>query len=309
MKSCQCKMCGGTIVFGPGATVGVCDCCGTKLTFPGAEEKTSAPEDMTVEAEADQAREPEETKEKTGKERLGTIAAIAAVVVALIIVLIMIYYPKHKPMEVGDTEIENVEVGDTLLFGAYEQDKDTSNGKEDIEWIVLAKEENKVLIISKYALDGQPYNTADTLVTWETCSLREWLNETFINAAFSSKEQDRIIRTTVTADANPEYGTPAGNDTADKVFLLSIEEATQYFASDEARKCAPTDYAIEQGAWVSDYDTVGGRATCWWWLRSPGNFSSGAAIVSHDGSVYYGGNRVSNYGNAVRPALWIDLEP
>ena len=53
--------------------------------------------------------------------------------------------------------LQSVSVGDTVCFGTYEQDNDTSNGTENIEWKVLAKENNKVLIISKYALDCQVY--------------------------------------------------------------------------------------------------------------------------------------------------------
>lgn len=112
-----------------------------------------------------------------------------------------------------------------------------------MEWLVLAKEGNKVLVISKYALDCQPYNTSFTSVTWETCSLRKWLNGTFINNAFSAEEQAMIPTVTVSADKNPDYSTDPGNATQDKVFLLSITEANQYFTSDEARKCGTTEYA------------------------------------------------------------------
>ena len=198
-------------------------------------------------------------------------------------------------------------VGSTVFFGAYEQDNDTSNGKEDIEWLVLAKSGNKMLVISKYALDGQEYNTSYTSVTWETCSLRKWLNGTFINNAFSAEEQAMIPTVNVAADKNPDYITDPGNATQDKVFLLSITEANQYFTSDEARKCAPTDYAIAQGAYTSDIYKAGGRGTCWWWLRSPCDTQYMAAFVNCLGVVYgYSYSVGVDYG-AVRPALWIEF--
>ena len=198
-------------------------------------------------------------------------------------------------------------VGDIVYFGSYEQDNNKSNGKEDIEWLVLAKEGNKALVISKYALDCQQYNTSYTSVTWETCSLRKWLNGTFLSAAFNSEEQNSIISSTVTADKNPSYSTSPGNNTTDKVFLLSITEVNKYFSSDEARKCAPTDYAIAQGAWTIDSYKTGGRATCWWWLRSPGFYSDRAARVYSSGYIYDYGYRVNYCNDAVRPAMWIDL--
>ena len=206
-------------------------------------------------------------------------------------------------------KIKNIKVGDTYTFGAYEQDNSTSNGKEAIEWTVLDKDGMSLLLISKQALDCQQYNTSYTDVTWESCSLRKWMNGTFLNKAFNAEEQAQIQNTTVSADKNPEYNTNPGNATTDKVFLLSINEVEKYFNSDEARKCAPTAYAKAQGAYTSDsYKTASGAATCWWWLRSPGCYQDIAASVNDDGSVSYGGYCVDYVGDAVRPALWINLD-
>ena len=206
-------------------------------------------------------------------------------------------------------KIKNIKVGDTYTFGAYEQDNSTSNGKEAIEWTVLDKDGMSLLLISKQALDCQQYNTSYTDVTWESCSLRKWMNGTFLNKAFNAEEQAQIQNTTVSADKNPEYNTNPGNATTDKVFLLSINEVEKYFNSDEARKCAPTAYAKAQGAYTSDsYKTASGAATCWWWLRSPGYLQYYAASVSYDGSVDYYGRNVDIDYDAVRPALWINLD-
>ena len=213
----------------------------------------------------------------------------------------------------------SVSVGDIIEFGAYEQDNDTSNGKEPIEWQVLAKEGDKVLVISKYALDTQLYNTEYGDITWETCTLRTWLNVTFLEEAFNEAEQSMIQTTEVSADENPDYCTgpvcpDPGNATKDKIFLLSINEANKYFASDKARMCAPTAYAIANGAYAYDNDKVDGAATCLWWLRSPGYRQHIAARVGRVGGVYSGGGEsfclYSYYydDTGVRPAMWIDLE-
>ena len=153
----------------------------------------------------------------------------------------------EEPAEAAVTEQTEeplaLEVGDTYICGKYEQDNDTSNGAEAIEWIVLDKDGDKVLLISKYLLDCQPYHTEVTDVTWETCSLRQWLNGTFAEAAFSADEAERILTTTVSAAVNPEYSADPGNDTEDKVFLLGISEAETYFETLEERVCVPTEYA------------------------------------------------------------------
>jgi hypothetical protein len=202
-----------------------------------------------------------------------------------------------------------IAVGDIIEFGAYEQDNDKSNGKETIEWQVLERDGNKILVISKYALDVQLYNNDEEFyTTWERCTLRAWLNGTFLNEAFSKAEQSMIQTAEVSADKNPDYSTDPGNATKDKIFLLSIDEANKYFASEEARMCAPTAYAIANGAWTADEFKVDGEATCWWWLRSPGFEQNCAAIVDGAGSVHSFGLDVGVVRNCVRPAMWIDLD-
>ena len=199
--------------------------------------------------------------------------------------------------------LRRAEVGSYVFFGSYEQDNITSNGKEDIEWLVLAKEGNRALLISRYALGCQPYNTSRTDTTWETCSLRKWLNGTFINNAFTADEQNSIQRTTVTADKNPSYSTSPGNKTTDKVFLLSIAEANKYFDSNSARACSATAYAKAQGAYTNS-----DNGNCWWWLRSPGYNSHYVSRAYSIGSIDYYGSNVNFDYDAVRPVLWISLD-
>ncbi len=209
----------------------------------------------------------------------------------------------EKAIECRLEALKVAEVGDYVFFGAYEQDNNTSNGKEDIEWLVLDKKDGKVLVISKNALDCQPYDTNFYYVTWETCTLRKWLNGTFWSTAFSEKEKEKITTVTVSADKNPDYSIDPGKATEDKVFLLSITEVNKYFDSDSARQCEATVYAKAQGADVRSFNW-----NCWWWLRSPGRNLHYAVYVSPDGDVFENGYAVGNSDVAVRPALWIDLE-
>ena len=201
------------------------------------------------------------------------------------------------------------DVGSTITFGCYEQDNDLSNGAEPIEWRVLAVENGRALLISAYGLDARPYNDSDTSVTWETCSLRQWLNGEFYNTAFNDSEKIAIAQTMVQAEDNPTYGTKAGSDTADRIFLLSMSEAERLFADDDERMCTPTAYAIAQGCWQETrYKPEG---TCWWWLRSPGYNSKYAALVRASGIVdasgIFAGNIYYSSNGMVRPALWVYL--
>ena len=200
-------------------------------------------------------------------------------------------------------KLETAKTGDYVTFGSYEQDNNTSNGKEDIEWLVLAKEGDKTLLISRYALDCQQYDISYNS-TWDTCSLCRWLNGTFTSNAFSLVEQGVIQNTTVTADRNPKYSTTdPGNATDNKVFLLSINEVERYFSSDSERACKPTEYAVANGAEAKRYS-----GTCSWWLRSPGEGGNSSTEVNQDGRVNYYGYYVQNDDYGVRPAMWISLK-
>ena len=207
--------------------------------------------------------------------------------------------PEPAADEAGPAFSTDLTAGDTLFFGSYEQDEVA--GPDPIEWQVLAVEDGRALLLSRCALDSKPYNTERTYVTWESSSLRAWLNGTFLNEAFRLEEQMLIPEVTVSADKNPRYGTDPGNSTSDKIFLLSISEAEQYLDSDKARQAQASEYAKKQGA-----DTFYSVNT-WWWLRSPGYDQNFAAYVFYDGSVGYYGSGVDLSSGAVRPALWIDL--
>lgn len=192
----------------------------------------------------------------------------------------------------------NPKIGDKIVLGAYEQNNNTSDGKEEIKWLVLAKEKDRILVISEFALDCKPYNIVKEDVTWETCYLREWLNDEFWNSAFISAEQQLILTTTVPARYTDRFSPDPGNETQDKLFVIDSTEAVMYFKSEIARECKPSAFAVAQGTYKTG-------STCMWWLRSPGLFSNDAAVVGGDGYIYNEGSDVNVNDTAVRPAMWI----
>ncbi len=179
---------------------------------------------------------------------------------------------------------KSFKVGDVLRFGTYND--------ETIEWLVLDKKDSKALVISKDVLFQKEYNDERSNVTWETCTLRSYLNNDFYNLVFTEEEKKLIAKSKIENPDNPEDGTKGGNDTEDYIFLLSVDEASKYFKTDKDRSCGEK-----------------------WWLRSPGWRQDYAACVDYSGGItyginvsgdYYSGRYVrSNYG--VRPALWLDL--
>ncbi len=197
------------------------------------------------------------------------------------------------------------EEGTYVTFGSYEQDNDFSNGKEEIEWLVLEIKDKKMLLISKYGLENMPFNESENIfenATWETCSLRKWLNSDFIDTAFSTTEKDLLFAANVPAHNNPRYDTLPGNETTDNVFLLSVNEVDEYFGSLSERTCKATQYSASKNA----YTTQNGYS--WWLLRTPGNSQNYVTNINVNGSTNINGNLVINNGACVRPALWINLK-
>ena len=213
---------------------------------------------------------------------------------------------------------------DNIYFGTYQQSSDGSVGynTDPIKWRVLENADGQLFLLSDQNLDVFQYHTEYESVTWATSTMRSWLNgygashntgdsggidytdDNFINTAFSEKEQKAIADTTVVNDDNPTYGTEGGENTNDKIFLLSIAEAqnSSYFADDNSRIATNTAYAKEQGAHT--YSSTGAGD---WWLRSPGYGDIDAALVDGDGCLYRLGFSVGNIDVCVRPAFNLNL--
>ncbi len=211
------------------------------------------------------------------------------------------------------TNGNGVTTWDCIYFGNYYQSN--SSTKEPIKWRVLSVNGKDAFLLADKNLDAKPYNEKWVDVTWATCTLRTWLNNTFLNMAFTSAEQAAIKNTTVVNEDNPYWDTEGGENTTDKVYLLSIAEASntaygfngEFHADSETREAKNTAYAKECGASTdtsteSEYEGNGD-----WWLRSPGRLSDDASYVYYIGRGFYDGYDVNYNHFAVRPALHLNL--
>lgn len=304
-----------------------CPYCGTKILSEDVHDNNSA----------NSYKKNKKSKNLIGKKKIRI--AIAAIVIGLIILnVVQLLDRRYKSYIYNsqdsltksemESEIENeiekaditintlksdeINVGDCITFGRYEQDNDLNNGAEDIEWRVIDIETssndggNRILVISKCALDCLPYNEEHEDITWEKCDLRKWLNNEFYNGAFSKEEKNQIL---LINNDNPDASSyredimegKGGNDTADNVFLLSFKQAENLFSSVDDRECSPTDYAMRNGAYFNS------EHRCPWWLRSPGLHQDDAVFVSVGGVL---GNYCDvDYDDiGVRPALWIYVD-
>ncbi|MCR4720226.1 MAG: fibronectin type III domain-containing protein [Lachnospiraceae bacterium] len=200
-----------------------------------------------------------------------------------------------------------------FTLGSYDTiDQYENREKKDIEWICLDYDEDngKALFLSRYILDKHDYNDEYTDVTWENCTLRSWLNETFLYSAFSEKERKELILQTLLINSlNNSKGVNGGNDTKDRVFLLSMEEFNKYAE------------AIGDTGLLRD-----GTSVEYYGLRSPGEDSRYMSYVS-GGKAYLGRYDPARSGyrcycapvskkqigtpvidaSYIRPAIWVNM--
>lgn len=216
--------------------------------------------------------------------------------------------------------------GSNIYFGTYQQSKNGSGYNSDpIKWRALSNANGELFLLSDQNLDVFLYHVDSEGVTWEKSTMRSWLNgygakentggnsgkdytnDNFIDTAFSDKEQGVIADTSVVNKDNPEYRTEGGNNTTDKIFLLSIDEAnnSNYFANDNSRKGTNTAY-VAGGGKIGGFVSGVGTANDWW-LRSPGYNAYYAAQVNINGGVYPYGDKVHHKYTAVRPAFNLNL--
>jgi hypothetical protein len=194
---------------------------------------------------------------------------------------------------------------DTMSFAGY-------------DWLVLEEQGDKVLLLSEKIIDARTFHTSALNTTWAECELRRYLNGAFYDSL--GPEKSRIVETSVKNDDNLWFETEGGSDTADKIFLLSIEETDRYFGNSGDYLAKRSKDADENGDFVpddegailsNDYDLdriaydARGEAS-WWWLRSPGIFEGTAAAVTYFGIIFVGGGYADDVVGGIRPALWLD---
>ena len=210
---------------------------------------------------------------------------------------------------------------DTVYFGKYWQNDTDCNGKADkkdekdpIRWRVLSVNGNDAFLMADQILDGRRYHDWDVETTWENCSLRVWLNNEFLNDAFTGEEQDAIMTTEVINDDNPENRAEGGNNTFDKVYILSFREAVnvaygfdENYGSRSLSRCvACTDYTKSHYSFPMRIDNPQGIGD--WWLRTPAYKNKTAIDVCIYGNMVDLDGCFVEWYCGVRPVMHLNLD-
>lgn len=223
---------------------------------------------------------------------------------------------------------------DCIYFGHYPQSDITGKENEPIRWRVLYVEGNDAFLVADRCLDIQKYNETDDDATWETSTIRSWLNgygssanncgidyieDNFLKRAFSPEEQRAIRTTVVINDDNYEHETPGGNTTRDKVFFLSYDEAaTALFGFDTdagdvfdyATRRYYTAYSANLRNQQSEADSekdFDENSEALWMLRSPGSHPNYVGYVMGKGSRGRSGVKFGQWLTGICPALHLNL--
>lgn len=204
---------------------------------------------------------------------------------------------------------KKLSVGDSLQMG--------NDGDTDIWWEVIAADGDRALVISRNSVDWKLFNEQYENVTWETSTLRNWLNDTFYNSTFNSEERSKIFTTTVENPDNPDSGVDGGNNTEDRLFLLSVYEVEEYYERAAFRVAGLSSKAASS---AKEYNPDGfiNNLNSSWWTRTPGEDGVSFVCVNGEGEfetrptglasdLYTSGIVVADdkNGAGVRPAMWI----
>ena len=246
-------------------------------------------------------------------EKIGRVlpAVISAAVLCIFLLLLCVIRGVLSPGAGPLIEAGHLEKGDQVTFGHFEQDADTGNGPESICWIVLDVRDDTALLLSREVLMAMPFHERRDYITWEDCTLRKWLNEDFAREAFTEEEGALILTSQLDNPPNPRYETHGCGSTRDRIFLLSLNEASAYLRTAQDRYTIGSAEASRYAS-VLHLETEGedseyaGRAN--WWLRTAGAEQYSAAFGDRDGSIYEAGADVSHETFCgIRPAVRVKI--
>lgn len=214
----------------------------------------------------------------------------------------------EKPVDT--TPIAEAEVGSVISFGSYEQDNNTENGMEPILWKVLAKEDDKLLVITRDVIDCRRFDCPETIdYDWATSELAEYLNGEFVETAFTADEQTKLVDTELPPpSASPVMVSNVVDEhPINKVFLLDLEQVQTYLPTDADRIADATGYASAKKVFKGE-DAAEDATACWWWTRSPGYRGHERVLIREDGSIREDGVYYYFTHCGVRPAAWISAK-
>lgn len=229
-----------------------------------------------------------------------------------------------------DSSVINLSVGDEIIFGQYKQGIDEQK-LTPIEWIVLAKNKNRLTLLSKKVLELMPFHDKYEGAYWPNSSLRKWLNGDFFKTAFSKDEQKAIVSSTHANYVFDNELREKKQNSEDKVFLLNVIDAMEYF-TDEKTSRKVFDFNLDayevknnNSAFTKNFyctvitpyanrdhmfynmSPIGDGVTATWWLCDTYADKGFASYTGFVGSGFRVNSERVMENHGVRPAIIIDI--
>lgn len=201
--------------------------------------------------------------------------------------------------QIREQALESARAGDTIWFGSWHTAADGTPA--ELEWRVLERDDDKLFLLCRDIIDCRQFGSAGY---WNQSELRTWLNEEFINSAFSAQEQQRISLTKVTftstrynSDTHSQEITTLQSE--DKIYLLSDNEIHRYDLEQEQ-----SDYTEYGAVQYVSHNTADQHSDedCWW-LRD--RKTSGVEVKYCDD--YFATTAFHREYHGVRPVMWIEV--
>ncbi len=255
-----------------------------------AEEKRKKAEAERIAEEERRIYEKQEARKRIGCWALVIIVIFSFTILPPLLNLIIDKTKQNKIASISDeyfisqyAQLKAAQVGDTVTYGyAHEKEWKSLNENREIEWIVLDKQDGKILLITKSWLYKGSFESSvdstwdNTKISWEHCSLRDSLNTWVFENAFVGKTASHILDTETSAGIY------------DKLFLLSYDEVVKYFGINDGDRI------------ISDYGCLSG----YYWIRSSNTGEECQFIVYSSGSF---GFESAKHELCIRPAIWVNI--
>ena len=181
-----------------------------------------------------------------------------------------------------NTTVDNM---DTIKFG-------------NAEWVVLERQDDKALLFSKNIIEKRKYDDYYSMVTWNKCSLRQYMNSELMDKLFTNEEKNLILKTELENPGTERVS--GGPNTEDYLFVLSRDEIMSYF---KWEKRMLGIYFVDERVLPAKAEMIGND----YWLRGPGNRNWTIVEFHRDITGDCISDKPGGNENGVRPALWVDI--
>ena len=183
-------------------------------------------------------------------------------------------------------------------------------------WRIISVEcDGTIKIMRNESIGNMAWDTSN-FNNWERpASLNTYLNETYYNY-LTSEVQSQIVSKDWSIGTIAAYGSSISDNLSNqindensikwngKVALITVSE---YIRTNSNQSGCGT-LKNTNNNWCRDTTWMTNNNYYWWTLTSPKDVSTAVLTIHTDGRVYYGGTNSTEYGESVRPSVYLSSD-